>query len=80
MKTQQVRFLEKASIVSEEYIYYYEQNVAIDDMHVKGEVSDGNEEYVFGHWRKSVSCCKVAENLARFQRPQGTLGQDIILI
>lgn len=59
----EVRFSETASIVSE-YTYYYEQNVDTD-MHVKGEVSDGNE-HVIGHWRKSVPCCKVAENLARF--------------
>lgn len=29
-----------------------------------GDVSVRNEEYVFGQWRKSGSCYKLAKNLA----------------
>ena len=37
------------------------------------EVSDGNEEHGFGHWRKSVPCYKVAMNLAELCSCPGVL-------
>jgi len=30
-----------------------------------GKVSDGNEKYVIGNWRKGNSCYKIAKNLVR---------------
>lgn len=51
-------------------MYCYEQYVFIE-MNVRGasrELAEGNEEHDFGHWRKGDPGCKVAENLAQFQR------------
>ena len=44
------------------YIYHHEQNIS-RNMHLKGdsrEVSDANEEYTVGNWRKSDPCYKMA--------------------
>lgn len=49
-----------------EHIFHCEQNVARNmkgkDGH--GEVSDGKEERVIGHWRKGGFCYKLTENMA----------------
>lgn len=49
-----------------EYRHNHTLNVA-RNVNVKGcpgEISDGNEQYIIGNWKKNHSCYKVAKNLA----------------